>query len=79
MATSSCMSISYLYCYFGQQSSESFEKMPDTLYEYKWQDLPVKMQKHILIMISSMQKPQYYHGFGIVNLDLKTFIEVRLH
>lgn len=66
----------YLYCHFGQLSTESYEKMSDTLYESNWPKLSVTIQKHIIVMIANMQKPRYYSGFGMVNLHLGTFINV---
>lgn len=69
--------IIFLYCYFGALGTESYEKMADALFESNWPDLPVTLQKYIVIMIAGMQKPIHYHGFGIANLNLKTFISVK--
>lgn len=46
------------------------------LYGLDWQKLPVKLQKYLIIMIGNMQIPVYYHGFGVVCLDLMTFVAV---
>lgn len=78
MAISSSICAMYLYCYFGQVSSESFEQMADILFDTNWPDLSVPMQKYIVIMIANMQKPLHFHGFRMVNLDLKTFINVKI-
>lgn len=70
------MSILCFYCYFGAQATKSFQQMADSLYASNWPDLPVALQKYVIVMIANMQKPLYYHGFNMINLDLKTFIAV---
>lgn len=67
----------FIYCYFGKIATESFEKMSDCLYESNWQAFPVGLQKYIQLMIQNAQKSVFYHGFGMVNLDLMTFTEVK--
>lgn len=51
--------------------------MSDCLYEFNWQSFPVDLQKYIQLMIQNAQKSVFYHGFGMVNLDLMTFTEVK--
>lgn len=77
IATISGMGTLFLYCFFGVLATESFEKMAVALYESKWPDLPVALQKHLIVMIMDMQKPIRYHGFAVVDLDMKTFIKVK--
>lgn len=68
----------FLYCYFGRLATESFEKMAECLYcDLIWQKLPIKFQKYLIVMIVNMQKSIYYHGFGYIHLELRTFINVR--
>lgn len=67
----------FLYCYYGKLATESFEDMSNCLYEFKWRKLPVKQQKYIIPMMANAQRPLYYHGFGIVILNLETFCNVR--
>lgn len=66
----------YLYCYFGKSATDSFKGMADCLYECQWQALPVNLQKYLILMIESAQKPIFYHGFGMAVLDLETFCKV---
>lgn len=66
----------FLYSYFGQLASDRYEKVVDCSYKTNWHLFPVKLQKYFILIISNMQKPLYYHGFGVINLDLKTFIRV---
>lgn len=67
----------FLYCYFGKLATESFEEMSNSLYESNWYKLPIKQQKYILLMMVNAKRPLYYHGFGIVILNLETFCNVR--
>lgn len=53
--------------------------MPVCLYNLDWRKFPIKLQKYFILMIANMQKPLNYHGFGVVCLDLMTFIAVRYH
>lgn len=66
----------FLYCYFGQLTTESYETIGQHLFESDWQKLPVNLQKYIFLMIQNMQKPLRYNGFGVIVLDLQTFIGV---
>lgn len=65
-----------VYCYFGKMTTDSYRKMSDCVFEMNWPELPNQLQKFIILMIENMQRPLYYHGFGIVNLDLETFAKV---
>lgn len=69
--------IMFPYCYFGKLASESFAKMSDSVYNNaNWYELPIRLQKYIILMLSDMQKPLCYHGFGIIVADLNTYIRV---
>lgn len=68
----------FLYCYFGEMATGNFEEMADQLYETNWPDFPVKFKKSIIVMIGNMQRNYYYHGFGLVNMDLAFFITVSI-
>lgn len=66
----------FVYHFFGKMATESYRKMSDCLYECNWQDLTLKHQKHMIIMITNAQGPMRYDGFGMV-LNLETFTKVR--
>lgn len=66
----------FIYCFFGKVATESCEKISQCLYESNWINLPVELQKYLLLMISNTQQPLYYDGFGIVVLNLQTFTSV---
>lgn len=72
------LTILFVYCNSEKRASESFVKMADCLYDVNWYELPPSTQKCFIIMIRSAQKPLFYHGFGILILDLETMTKVRL-
>lgn len=57
----------------------SFEEMIDSVNDMNWYRLPIRLQKHLIIIIRDMQIPQYYDGFGVLYLNLETFFKVRNH
>lgn len=66
----------FLYCFFGRMATESFEQMAICLYQANWPVLPNHLQKYFLLMIANAQRPLYYHGFGMVAMNLQTFTKV---
>lgn len=66
----------FVLCYFGLIASESYEKMSTCLYESIWYEHPVESQKYLVLMVQNIQKPIYYSGFGISNLELEKFTDV---
>lgn len=67
----------FVYCFFGKMATESFEQMANSLYEINWPELPIRLQKYIILMIGNAQRPIYYHGFGMAVLNLETFGKVK--
>lgn len=67
-----------LYCFFGKAATESHQEIADCLFESNWLDMPIELQKYLILMIANIQKPLYYHGFGVANLDLETFKRVNI-
>lgn len=57
-------------------ATESYEDMIDRLYECKWHELPISLQKYFILMIQNAQQPVYYHGFGVALLNMQTFTKV---
>lgn len=66
----------FVYCYYGKIATDSFIAMSDCLYESNWHNLPIHLQKYFIIMITNAQRKLYYHGFGILFLNLETFSAV---
>lgn len=73
---SSSLSYLFLYCYFGKLATESFQKMTDCMFESNWQELPINLQKYLILMIANMQRPLHYHGSRIAVLNLVSFTKV---
>lgn len=72
-----CITNLFVCCYFGKMATDSYLNMSNYLYESNWFELPIALQKYYILMIGNMDKPVYYHGFGIAILNLKTFLAVR--
>lgn len=68
----------YLYCYYGNRSTNDFAQMAQLLYESNWNQHPVELQKFFKMMIANAQRPLFYHGFHLVQLNLETFLKVRV-
>lgn len=66
----------FLYCFYSKNTTENFLKMSDDLFGSNWQQLPTNLQKYFILMIANSNKPLFYHGSGIVVLDLETFRNV---
>lgn len=66
----------FLYCYYGKMATDSFKEMADCLYQSNWRSLPIELQKYTIFMMANAQRPLFYHGFGIVTLDLQAFTQV---
>lgn len=76
MAATIALSNLFCYCYFGVAATESYEEMSNGLYNSKWSELSVDLQKYFVVMIANAQRPLYYDGFGIAVLDLQTFAKL---
>ena len=80
LAASTTLSTLFLYCIYGKLASESYEKMSNFMYNnLDWQEFPIKLQKYFIIITVNMQQPLYYHGFGLIDLNLTSFVTVTPH
>lgn len=79
-AYSLCTSVMglFAYAYFGTYATTVFSKHADYLFESEWCELPVQLQKFILLMIFNSQRSQCYKGNGLFLLDLPFFKKVLL-
>lgn len=68
----------FLYCFFGNRTSDNLLDLGDVFYDFKFYKFPGDLQKYLTLMIANTQEPVYYHGFNILNLNLVTFNAVRL-
>lgn len=67
----------FLYCYYGKHATDSYAAFSDCLFECDWMMLPIDLQKCFVPMIRSAQKPLSYHGYNMVDLNLKLFGQVQ--
>lgn len=63
----------FLYCFFGDRTSDNFLAFGDVVYDMDFYKFDRDLQRYLTLMIASTQKPVYYHGFNILNLNLITF------
>lgn len=66
----------FVYCYYGSIATNRLTAYSKTIYNCKWYLLPSDMQKSFIVMIACAQHPQFYTGFGMINLNLETFSTV---
>lgn len=76
VATSVGLSTLFIYCFFGRNATDSFEKMALDLFHADWPTLPHNIQKYFLFMVMNAQRPHYYHGYNMTMLNLETFGKV---
>lgn len=72
------MNIWYIlvHCVLGKLVTDRFARVPNHLFNTKWYDLPVEVQKHFILLLANTQQPLFFHGFGIYILDLEKFASV---
>lgn len=63
----------FYFCYFGKQSTESYVQMGNCAYDIAWYNLPIELEKFLILFIENAQEPLYYRGLNVVTLDLQTF------
>lgn len=68
----------YLYCYCGQVSTDSYTSIADRLYNSEWVSAPIKLRRMYVLMIAHAQKRMYYRGYGVVDLNLETYLRVSI-
>lgn len=64
-------------CYGGEFTTNIFFKYGNRLYELEWLNLPVQLQKDVIVMMQNMQRPLIYSGFGLVELTFQSFTKVK--
>lgn len=66
----------FVYCYYGYLATDCYLKMVDLLFKSKWYDQHLEQQKIYGFMMQSAQRSYHYHGFGIMKLNLDTYVKV---
>lgn len=76
VSVAAAISSLFAYCYFGKIATNSYDQMAECLYDCNWHELDLQHQKYILVMMMNAQRPIYYNGFGVADLNLETFTTV---
>lgn len=66
----------FVYCYYGHLATDCYLKMADLLFESKWYDQHLAQQRIYAFMMQNAQRAYHYHGFGIMTLNLDTYVKV---
>lgn len=52
----------YYICKFGDQVTESFQEIGESIYECPWHEMPLKIIKNFPTIIAIAQRPIYIYG-----------------
>lgn len=75
-AISSFVGALYLFCYFGDQVTQRFEDVGDSVYELSWYLLPLDMQKRLPMVIALTQRRVFVRGFADTRSTREVFRKV---
>lgn len=63
----------YVYCYYGKMATVELEAYADHIYNTQWYRKRLNIQKSYIVIIQYTQRPVFYHGFDIIDLNMETF------
>lgn len=66
----------YLFCHFGDQTTERFGNIVDHFYQIEWYKLPLNEQKYLPLAIAVTQAGVYLRCFGSISCTHDTFKKV---
>lgn len=66
----------FLFCAVGSLTTVNYIRFADASFDSQWFRFPVDLQKYLLLIISSGQRPLLFRGLRIINLDLMAFTQV---
>lgn len=61
-----------LLCNFGEQVSSEFELIYNDVYDCDWYTFPIEIQRMVLLIMVSSEKPAVFQGFGNFLLKRET-------
>lgn len=67
----------YLLCNAGEEVTNRFLEISDSIYECPWNNLPHKLRKYIPRIIAVAQRPVYMQGMGNIRCTRETYKTVR--
>lgn len=65
-----------MLCFFGCRATANYENIANYSYESNWYELSNDKQKYFIMMICNAQRPRYFHGCHLFNVNLDTFAKV---
>lgn len=68
----------YIYSYFSEAVTTNSFKIGDDVYNSLWNEMPVKQQKVIILIINRSQKEFRLRGLGMIDCSLAKFLAVVL-
>lgn len=67
----------FLPCYFGSLVTASSERMSVSVFQSKWNDQPLRIQRMVNMVITGAQRPVVLYTYkGIFLIALPTFVTV---
>lgn len=66
----------FLVCELGEQISTRFEDINDDIYQMDWYLFPMKLQRHMPLILQVSQQPVGIRGFGNFAVSRETFKKV---
>lgn len=65
-----------LMCVFGEMVTTAFGELNETVYELSWHLWPIKLQKHVPVILIKTQKPVTFKGLFTMDCSRDTFKKV---
>lgn len=66
------------FCYFGEMTTSKFEELPESIYQSKWYEYPLEIQKYITLVLAHTQQPFHFSGYFVSSCTLHTYKEVAI-
>lgn len=66
----------YTYCYYGERTSASLERIGDATVLTNWYCYPHQLRKYVILIMRQSQELFYFDGLKIVYCNLITFAAV---
>lgn len=74
-----CSSIwPFLFCYFATFATYRVAAIAQAAYDSNWLDLPPRLQKYIILIITRSQETIHFTGFGLFSCTLEVLGKVRI-
>lgn len=66
------------YCYFATIATEEILAVGDYTYNSKWYNYPVKLQKHVILIVARSHKRVHFSGLNLMYCTLEYFGKVKM-